>query len=65
MEFEDRPAMTVRGLAELLRRFDQTQKLVFTDFRFGDFDLIEPVGSCLSEDNFVKDRRPMLRLRKR
>lgn len=57
--------LTVGELAKLLSTLDQTQKLVFTDVYYGDFDVIGAVGSCLSEDNFQKDRRPLIRLQKR
>lgn len=57
--------MTVADLKRLLSAFDDDQKLVFSDTRFGDFDLVGATGARLSEDNFEKDIRPILRLRKR
>lgn len=58
-------AMTVEQLIELLHTCDPKQKVVMSDVRFGDFDVTGPVVNFLSEDNFVSDRRPILRLRKR
>ncbi len=58
-------AMTVGELAKLLATLDQSQKLLFTNTRFGDFDLVGVIGSCLSEDNFRLDRRPILRIASR
>ena len=60
-----KPAMTVGELRKLLEAFDDNQKLVFSDVRFGDFDLTGPVGASLSEDNWENDIRPILRLEKR
>jgi hypothetical protein len=57
--------LTIGELIELLQTFDPTQKPVFSDARFGDFDCVGWTGSRLSEDNFQKDFRPILRLRKR
>ncbi len=67
MKAADIPAMTVRQVIEMLEKFEdhQDQKLVFSDVKYGDFDLIGSVGSYLSEDNFQQDHRPILRLRKR
>lgn len=60
-----KPAMTVGELRKLLEAFDDNQKLVFSDVRFGDFDLVGAVGAALSEDNWENDIRPILRLEKR
>jgi hypothetical protein len=59
------PALTIGELAELLTGFDQSQKIVFSDMDFGDFDVTGFTGAKLSEDNFTLDRRPIFRLRKR
>ena len=59
------PPLTVGELAELLRNLDQSQKLVASDVRFGDFDITGITGTRLSEDNFEKDLRPILRIRAR
>lgn len=58
-------ALTVGELRTLLARFEDKQKIVFSDLHFGDFDLIGDTGARLSQDNFEEDRRPILRLRKR
>jgi len=59
-------ALTVEELITLLQTLpDPKQKLVFTEMFYGDFDVVGLVGSCLSEDNFEKDRRPLVRLEAR
>lgn len=58
-------ALTVAQLKELLKKFRPGQRLVFSDVRFGDFDLVGDTGSSLSPDNFTRDIRPILRLEKR
>ena len=58
-------AMTVGELIELLQQFNTDQKLVFSDVYYGDFDLTGATGTLLSNDNFVTDFRPILRLEKR
>lgn len=58
-------AMTVGELRSLLEQWESNQKLVFSDVRYGDFNLIGAVGANLSMDNFQKDIRPILRLEKR
>jgi hypothetical protein len=59
------PALTVEQLIEILSELPREQKIVFSDVKYGDFDVIDGDISHLSEDNFVNDRRPILRLRKR
>lgn len=50
--------MTIAALIALLQaQEDKSQHLVFSDVRFGDFDLIGSTGAYLSKDNFQKDRR--------
>jgi hypothetical protein len=57
--------LTVKELIELLQKCDQKQKVVFSDVKYGDFDCVGSLGISLSEDNFVKDKRPIFRLAKR
>ena len=58
-------AMTVGELRVLLEMYDSNQKLIFSDMRYGDFNLVGDTGARLSEDNFNEDIRPILRLEKR
>lgn len=57
--------LTVGEIVALLSALDQSQKLVVSDMYFGDFDVVGLTGTCLSEDNFTRDRRPILRIQKR
>jgi len=59
-------ALTVGELITLLQSLpDPNQKVVFTESYYGDFDVVGLVGSCLSEDNFEKDWRPLVRMEAR
>jgi len=58
--------LTVGELMQVLSLLDSSQKIVFSDVQFGDFDVLGPgIVGRLSEDNFQQDLRPILRLRKR
>lgn len=50
---------------EWLVQLIKDNKLVFTHDKYGDFDVESFTGAHLSEDNFVHDRRPIVRLLKR
>jgi hypothetical protein len=57
--------MTAKELIEILKTLPSDQHLVFSDVRYGDFDVVGDTGARLSEDNYVQDFRPILRLQKR
>lgn len=58
-------ALTVGEILALLQTLPHHQKIVVSDVQYGDFDVVALTGTCLSEDNFIDDRRPIVRIRKR